>query len=93
MREDEDERETPLFFPVGHENGPPSPRVFFKLHGPDADHPEGERRNITIFLTLCDKEDATHVPVATYKTMGDAVADMEEVNRVLSGKDEILIGR
>ena len=52
-----------------------------------------ERRNITIFLTLCDKEDATHVPVATYKTMGDAVADMEEVNRILSGKDEILVGR
>ena len=52
-----------------------------------------ERRNITIFLTLCDKEDATHVPVATYKTMGDAVADMEEVNRILSGEDEVLIGK
>ena len=51
-----------------------------------------ERRNITIFLTLCDKEDATHVPVATYKTMENAVADMEEVNRILSGKDDPLIG-
>lgn len=51
-----------------------------------------ERRKITIFLTLCDKEDATHVPVATYKTMENAVADMEEVNRILSGKDDPLIG-
>ena len=52
-----------------------------------------ERRKITIFLTLCDKEEATHVPVATYKTMEDAVSDMEEVNMILSGKDELLIGK
>ena len=52
-----------------------------------------ERRKITIFLTLCDKEEATHVPVATYKSMENAVADMEEVNRILAGNDEILVGR
>ena len=52
-----------------------------------------ERRNITIFLTLCDKEDATHIPVATYKSMEEAVSDMEEVNRILSGKDDALIGK
>jgi len=47
-----------------------------------------ERRKITIVLTLCDKDEATHVPVATYKSMENAVADMEEVNRILSGNDE-----
>ena len=52
-----------------------------------------ERRKITIFLTLCDKEDATHVPVATYKTMENAIADMEEVKRILSEKDYPLIGK
>ena len=52
-----------------------------------------ERREIRIYLTLCDKEDATHVPVATYKTMENAVADMEEVNRILLGKDDALIGK
>jgi hypothetical protein len=52
-----------------------------------------ERRKITIFLTLCDKEEATHVPVATYKTMENAIADMEEVNRILSEKDYPLIGK
>jgi hypothetical protein len=52
-----------------------------------------ERRKITIFLTLCDKEEATHVPVATYKSMENAVSDMEEVNRILSGTDEALIGK
>ena len=52
-----------------------------------------ERRKITIFLTLCHKEEATHVPVATYKSMENAVADMEEINRILSEKDESLIGR
>ena len=52
-----------------------------------------ERRKITIFLTLCDKEEATHVPVATYKSMENAVADMEEINRILSEKEESLIGR
>ena len=52
-----------------------------------------ERRKITIFLTLCDKEEATHVPVATYKTMENAIADMEEVKRILSEKDYPLIGK
>lgn len=47
-----------------------------------------QRRTINIVLTLLDKEDATDVPVATYRTMEDAVADMDEVNRILSGEGE-----
>ena len=50
-----------------------------------------ERRKITIVLTLCDKEEATHVPVATYTSMEEAVADMEEMNRILLEKDEPLV--
>ena len=42
-------------------------------------------------LTLCDKEEATHVPVATYTSMEEAVADMEEMNRILLEKDEPLV--
>ena len=50
-----------------------------------------ERRKITIVLTLCDKEEATHVPVATYTSMEEAVADMEEINRTLLERDESLV--
>ena len=50
-----------------------------------------ERRKITIVLTLCDKEEATHVPVATYTSMEKAVADMEEMNRILLERDESLV--
>lgn len=47
-----------------------------------------ERGKISIVMTLYNREEATHVPLATYQSMENAVADMDEVQRVLS-KNEV----
>jgi hypothetical protein len=40
-------------------------------------------REIKIFLTSFEGKEATHIPVATYQNMEDAITDMGEVSQVL----------
>ncbi len=47
-----------------------------------------ERRTIRIYMTLCDEDTATHIPLASYASMEDALADMEDLMQAMSKEDE-----
>lgn len=47
-----------------------------------------EHRKISIYMTICDEDNATHIPLATYESMDNARADMEDLVRVMSRDDE-----
>lgn len=46
-----------------------------------------KKQKFTILLTLCDREEATHIPLATYTSMEDAIADMEKINQSMLEDD------
>jgi hypothetical protein len=46
-----------------------------------------ERRKIRIYLTICDNDDATHIPLATYETMENALADMDDLFKSFMPKE------
>ncbi len=39
-------------------------------------------------MTLCDEDTATHIPLASYASMEDALADMEDLMQAMSKEDE-----
>ena len=47
-----------------------------------------EHRKISIYLTLCNEDNATHIPLASYASMEDALADMEDLMQAMSKEDE-----
>lgn len=47
-----------------------------------------EHRKISIYLTLCNEDNATHIPLATYESMENALADMEDLVRAMSREEE-----
>ncbi len=52
-----------------------------------------ERRKIRIYLTICDNDDATHIPLATYETMENALADMDDLFKSFMPKEgEVIHG-
>lgn len=50
------------------------------------------RRKIAIYMTLCDGDTATHVPLADYETMENALADMEDLMRFMSREEAEKVG-
>ena len=51
-----------------------------------------ERRKIMIYMTLCSEDNATHIPLADYETMENALADMEDLIRVMSREEAEKVG-
>ena len=47
-----------------------------------------EHRKIHIYMTICDEDNATHIPLATYDSMDNARADMEDLVLVMSREDK-----
>jgi hypothetical protein len=50
-----------------------------------------ERMKIRIYLTICDNDDATHIPLATYETMENALADMDDLFKSFMPKEGEMI--
>ena len=43
-------------------------------------------------MTLCSEDNATHIPLADYETMENALADMEDLIRVMSREETEKVG-
>lgn len=46
-----------------------------------------EEDGIIIFMTMVEKAEATHIPIATYESMESAVADMEDLFQTFNLKN------